>query len=121
MVNLMVDVGRTLKLRQAINGSVSLISRLPVRLRFPVSTQADAVATCGSTFYTSVEQVDARGGVTLERRGSSTGPTITRSFNALNGQLTGVCTGPSCIVQNAFYAYDNMGQRTGSNRFNRLA
>ena len=85
------------------------------------STQADTVATCGSTFYTSVEQVDARGGVTLERRGSSTGPTITRSFNALNGQLTGVCTGPSCIVQNAFYEYDNKGQITRREQAGRYA
>ena len=57
-----------------------------------------------------MEQVDARGAVTLERRGSNAGPTISRSYNALNGQLVGVCTGAGCTVQNAFYDYDNKGQ-----------
>ena len=74
------------------------------------STAADNTPTCGSSFYTAVEQVDARGAVTLERRGSSTGPTISRSYNALNGQLVGVCTGTGCTVQNALYDYDNKGQ-----------
>ncbi|MDX9700784.1 MAG: hypothetical protein RBT55_14520, partial [Rhodocyclaceae bacterium] len=31
------------------------------------STAADTTSTCGSSFYTAVEQVDARGAVTLER------------------------------------------------------
>lgn len=62
------------------------------------STATDAITICGNTFYTAVEQVDARGAVTLERRGSSAGPTISRSYNSLNGQLVGVCTGTGCTV-----------------------
>ena len=60
------------------------------------SSEPDASPTCGSNFYSAIEQVDARGAVTLERRGSATGPTIARSYNALNGNLEGLCTGPAC-------------------------
>lgn len=85
------------------------------------STAADTTSTCGSSFYTAVEQVDARGAVTLERRGSSAGPTISRSYNALNGQLVGVCTGTGCTVQNALYDYDNKGQITRREQAGRYA
>ena len=76
------------------------------------STEADTAPSCGAQFYTTVDEVDARGAVLVERRGSSVGPTIARSYNALNGQLTGVCTGSGCTVQNSAYGYDNKGQLT---------
>src|SRR5690606_1901217 len=74
------------------------------------STEADTAPSCGAQFHTTVDEVDARGAVLVERRGSSLGPTIARSYNALNGQLTGVCTGAGCTVQNSAYGYDNKGQ-----------
>lgn len=76
------------------------------------STEADTAPSCGTAFYATVDEVDARGAVVVERRGSSVGPTIARSYDALNGQLTGVCTGPGCSVQNSLYGYDNKGQLT---------
>ncbi|MDX9701293.1 MAG: hypothetical protein RBT55_17115, partial [Rhodocyclaceae bacterium] len=76
------------------------------------STEADTAPSCGTSFHTTVDEVDARGAVLVERRGSSVGPTIARSYNALNGQLVGVCTGPGCTVQNSAYGYDNKGQLT---------
>ncbi len=86
------------------------------------SSSTDSSPTCaGSSFYASIEQVDARGAVTLERRGASYGPTIARSYNALNGNLVGLCTGPSCIVQNALYEYDNKGQVTRREQAGRYA
>ena len=76
------------------------------------STEADTAPSCGAQFYTTVDEVDARGAVVVERRGSSVGPTVARSYDALNGRLMGVCTGPGCTVQNSAYGYDNKGQLT---------
>lgn len=64
--------GRAWKTRDASGGWLK--QQFDVRgfaTRLCDSTEADAVASCGTTFYATVDQVDARGAVVVERRGSS--------------------------------------------------
>lgn len=60
--------------------------------------------------YNRVEEVDARGQVTKERRGNSAAMAITRTYDAQRGWLTGIDTGANGSLQKLRYKFDALGR-----------
>ena len=75
------------------------------------STQGDFTAQCQypASTWQRITAVNARGQTTAETRGGQAALSITRSYDALTGRLTGQCVGIGCALLDEGYAWDELG------------